>query len=108
MENLKITLELTLEEARFVISKLWQFRAAKEEANKQQPEPEPEPQPFQLQYGKRYKRRDGEITAPLVENDDLLKETHPFKDTVLDASWQPNGQFGTSTNISKLDLIEEA
>jgi hypothetical protein len=110
MEKLRITLELTLEEARLVVSELWQFRTAKEEANKQQPEPnpQPDPKPFKLEYGKRYKRRDGKITGPLVENDGMYNETHPFKDPDFDMSWQPNGQFGTSTNISKLDLIEEA
>jgi hypothetical protein len=104
MENLKITLELTLEEARFVISKLWQFRAAKEEANKQQPEPEP----FMLQYGKRYKRRDGEITEPLVVNNGSYKETHPFKCPYSKSTWKSNGTWSVGKSSDYEDLIEEA
>jgi hypothetical protein len=104
MENLKITLELTLEEVRFVVNELWQFRTAKEEANKQQPEP----QPFQLEYGKRYKRRDGKITDPLVVNDSYCKETHPFKCPYSKITWKPNGIWGFGTQTDELDLIEEA
>ncbi len=99
MENLRITLELTLEEARFVVSKLWQFRAAKEVANKQQPEP----QPFKLQYGKRYKRRDGKITEPLMESD---SEYFPFTDGA--EIWKSNGAFHYKKINHPYDLIEEA
>lgn len=112
MEKLKITLELTLEEARFVLNELEQFRAAKQEANavilQASAAINPtEPKPFKLEYGKRYKRRDGKITAPLVVNDGLYSKTHPFKDPALGISWQPNGQFGSGKEIHKLDLIEE-
>jgi hypothetical protein len=103
MEKLRITLELTLEEARFVISKLWQFRAAKEVANKQQPQPEPEPQPFMLQYGKRYRRRDGEITKPLMESD---SEVYPFTDG--SKTWASDGAFHYKKFNHPYDLIEEA
>jgi hypothetical protein len=110
MEKLKITLELTLEEARFVLSKLKQFRDEQEVANKQQPEPnpQPDPKPFKLEYGKRYKRRDGKITTPLVVNDGLRScpLIYPFKD--LCSSWMPNGSYSENMPNHPYDLIEEA
>lgn len=99
MEKLTITLELTLEEVRFVVNELWQFRAAKQEANKQQHEP----QPLMLQYGKRYKRRDGKITAPLMSCDSI---TYPFTDG--NKGWTPRGFYYKTEEPHPYDLIEEA
>lgn len=100
MEKLRITLELTLEEARLLVSELWQFRAAKEEANKQQPDP----QPFQLEYGKRYKRRDGKITARRLEESGL--KGYPFTDG--EDVWMSDGSFSRNNPNQPYDLIEEA
>jgi hypothetical protein len=99
MEKLKITLELTLEEARFVLSKLWQFRTEQEVKIYK---PEPEPKPLKLKYGKRYRRRDGQITARLMESN---SETYQFTDG--EELWKSDGSYHPLDNCHPLDLIEE-
>ena len=68
----------------------------------------PQRKPLQLEYGKHYRTRDGQVVGPLEVNKATFSETHPF---LFDKwCWQPDGRFArvecphTEWN---LDLIEE-
>jgi hypothetical protein len=99
MENLRITIEVTFEEGQFVLNELEKFRAEQEVKIYK---PEPEPKPLKLKYGKRYRRRDGQITARLMESN---SETYQFTDG--EELWKSDGSYHPLDNCHPLDLIEE-
>jgi hypothetical protein len=63
---------------------------------------EEEPKPFRLEVGKCYKRRDGEITKPLIQSD---SENYPFTDG--SKTWASDGTFLFEYKPHNYDLIEE-
>jgi hypothetical protein len=64
---------------------------------------------MQLEIGKRYKNRQGVITAPLVSNDnfDGYGDTHHFYDPESELSYKYDGSYGVIDEEDDSDLIEE-
>lgn len=58
---------------------------------------------LKLKIGKRYERRDGGVTDPLIEND---SGHFIFRDTNFNLTYKSNGQYNYGT-ASPADLISE-
>lgn len=59
---------------------------------------------MKLEAGKRYVRRDGEITAPLEPYDGLHLK---WIDRELDLTWRDDGKWDTTDRCHQLDLLRE-
>jgi len=62
-----------------------------------------------LQYGKKYLRKDGKMTGPMVENrpdfmNGKLSQKYPFKDSDTGMVYTENGEY-LEGEPSELDLI---
>ena len=62
---------------------------------------------IQLEVGKRYVRRDGTISPPLVANGNAYKSSHPFYDTQMRLSFSSDGRCGFTDLMYPCDLVEE-
>lgn len=63
-----------------------------------------------IEVGKRYVRRDGAITGPLVPSDHDNPEdqkNYPFSDSHRHLTYATNGQWALDVSETPFDLVEE-
>ena len=61
---------------------------------------------LQLEYGKRYRTRDGRETEPLVRNA-CINPAYAFYCHKLKQTWTESGKWSANENNNNLDLVEE-
>lgn len=67
--------------------------------------PNPNPKVLQLEIGKRYIRRDGEITGPIGKSSASIR--YPFWDSLNDYSYTSTGHLWVCKTETTKDLVEE-